>query len=195
RTPTRGGAPSGAQIEYERRSSRPSTHRRRVSDWPARNAYAPARSSGTSKVTATASSHRRSTEATVSSWNSPRNRGLVTVTSDLLDVLERLGTGATPVQLLARRRAEPRHQLGVPRPAPRARHGRRRRVEGEGDGATACRAGRRDAGVGELAPALRCDPVGGPRRMQDGAHLDVLVPRVAERVHKVVAHRVHRRAA
>ena len=38
RTPIRGRAPSGAQIEYERRSSRPPSHRRSVSDWPARNA-------------------------------------------------------------------------------------------------------------------------------------------------------------
>ncbi len=38
RTPTRGGAPTGAQIEYDRRSSTPSTTRRSASDCPAANA-------------------------------------------------------------------------------------------------------------------------------------------------------------
>ena len=68
RTPTRGGAPTGAQIEYDRRSSTPSTTRRSVSDCPAANAYSSRRSSGTSKVTAAASSQSRSTAATVSVW-------------------------------------------------------------------------------------------------------------------------------
>ena len=95
RTPIRGRAPAGAQIEYDRRSSRPSSRRRRVSDCPARNAYASASSSGTSKVMATASSHNRLTSATRNRWNSPRSRagedkGPATVMLDLLDVLERL---------------------------------------------------------------------------------------------------------
>ena len=62
----RGRAPSGAQTEYERRSSRPPMSRRKVSDWPARNAYAPLSREGTSKVIATASAHSRLTSATVS---------------------------------------------------------------------------------------------------------------------------------
>ncbi len=69
RTPMRGAAPTGAQSEYERRSSRPSTVRRTVRDWPGAKAKASARASGTSKVTAAASSHSGSTEATRSAWN------------------------------------------------------------------------------------------------------------------------------
>ncbi len=38
RTPIRGRSPTAEQIEYDRRSSRPSTHVRRVSDWPAAKA-------------------------------------------------------------------------------------------------------------------------------------------------------------
>ena len=70
--PMRGAAPAGAQIEYERRCSTPSTTRRSVSDWPAWKAYVAARSSGTSKVIATASSVSRSTCATASSWKPVR---------------------------------------------------------------------------------------------------------------------------
>ena len=39
RTPIRGDAPAGAQIEYERRCSTPSTNRRSVTHWPGRKAY------------------------------------------------------------------------------------------------------------------------------------------------------------
>ena len=64
RTPIRGGSPAGEQIEYDRRSSRPSITRRRVSDWPGRNRNSSASSGGTSKVMAAASSHSRSTRLT-----------------------------------------------------------------------------------------------------------------------------------
>ncbi|GAA3091929.1 hypothetical protein GCM10020001_003910 [Nonomuraea salmonea] len=76
-TPMRGAAPAGAQIEYERRSSRPSAIRRRVSDWPALNAYVSRSSGGTSKVIAAASSHSRSTAATVSGWKTAALDGAV----------------------------------------------------------------------------------------------------------------------
>ena len=76
RTPTRGLAPTGAQIEYERRCSCPSIVRRSVRDCPALKSNAARRSSGTSKVTATESSVRCSTAATVSSWNVARGRAV-----------------------------------------------------------------------------------------------------------------------
>ena len=72
RTPTRGAVPTAEQIEYDRRSSRPSTDRRRVRDWPARKSNSEASSDGTSKVTATASSQSRSTPATRKVWNAVR---------------------------------------------------------------------------------------------------------------------------
>lgn len=75
RTPIRGGAPAGEQMEYERRSSRPSTVRRRVRDCPGRWANSAASSSGISKPTVTASSHSGLTSATRSSWKTGRRRG------------------------------------------------------------------------------------------------------------------------
>ena len=74
RTPMRGVVPGGAQIEYDRRSSRPFIMRRRVSDCPGRNAYSAASSGGTAKPTATASSHSRCTSDTRSGWNAGRRR-------------------------------------------------------------------------------------------------------------------------
>ena len=133
RTPIRGGWPAGEQIEYDRRSSRPSTIRRSVSDWPGRNRYTSASSAGTSKVTATASSQSLSIRATVSSWNCARPAlvasSAIAVTSDLLDVLERLGAGPAPVQVLARRPAERGGALRVGRPAGRAFDSRAGREE------------------------------------------------------------------
>ena len=72
RTPTRGAAPACAQIEYERRSSTPSRTVRSVRYCPGRNAKADRRCSGTSNVTATASSHSRSTPATRRVWKPVR---------------------------------------------------------------------------------------------------------------------------
>ena len=80
RTPTRGRAPAGAQIEYWRRCSTPSTIRRRVSDWPGTKSNSSARSAGTSKVTATASSVSCSTSATVSVWKRRRLRHQISFT-------------------------------------------------------------------------------------------------------------------
>ena len=60
-------------MEYWRRCSLgpsgASTTRRRVNDWPGVKSNSPDRSSGTSKVTATASSVSSSTSATVRVWN------------------------------------------------------------------------------------------------------------------------------
>src|SRR5437588_3847067 len=166
-------------MEYDRGSSRSPTVRRSVSDWPARKAYWPASSPGTSKVTATASSQSRSTAATLRRWNPPRAGVLVlTVTSDLLDVFEGLAAGTAAPQGLAGGRAEPRGLLRVRRAAQRAAHRAYGRAEREGDRA---RRGHRrpvrrgDAGLGELAPALGADPVGGPRRVQRGTDLDAVM--------------------
>ena len=103
--PTRGAAPTAAQMEYCRRSSRSPTWRRSVSDWPAVNRKSSARSSGTSNVTAAASSQSRSTRATRSGWKVPRPDASAPP-SDLLHVVEGLAAGAAGVQRSTRGRAE-----------------------------------------------------------------------------------------
>ena len=70
RTPIRGAAPAGAQMEYERRSS----PRRTVSDWPGGKAKSAARSAGTLNVIAAESSVSGSMLSTVSAWKSARDR-------------------------------------------------------------------------------------------------------------------------
>jgi hypothetical protein len=49
--------------------------------------------------------------------------------------------------------------------------------------------------LGELALAVVADPVGAPRRVQHSAHLDIVVPGLAQHVDEVVAHSVHGRTA
>ena len=121
---SRGRRPAAARRPARRSSSRggapaPSMIRRRVSDWPASKAYASRRSSGTSKVTATASSVSRSTAATVRVWKraargrAPLGRRAVVESSDLLHVLERLEAVGAAVERLARGRPELRGQLDV----------------------------------------------------------------------------------
>ena len=70
RTPMRGAAPTGAQIEYERRSS----PRRTVSDWPGWKAKSAARPAGTLNVIAAESSVSGSMLATTREWKSVRDR-------------------------------------------------------------------------------------------------------------------------
>src|SRR3982074_142627 len=121
RTPTRGRAPAGAQIEYERRSSRPSIVRLSVKECPGRKGNSSASSRGTSKVTATASSHRDSTSATVKGWKPARRRTVVgALTLDLLDMFERFETGAAAAQRLAGGGTEPRNLFSVGAIASRA---------------------------------------------------------------------------
>ncbi len=131
----RGTVPAGAQIEYERRSSRPSTSRRRVSDCPGAKANSSASSSGISKLTAAASAHSRWTAATRRRWKAGRRRVRTggaeadavaeagrSGPSDLLDVLERLAAGPAAPQRLAGRGGEAGGLLGLRRAAPGAGH-------------------------------------------------------------------------
>ena len=159
RTPTRGRSPAGAQIEYCRRSSRPSTCRRSVSDCPGTNAKSSARSAGTSKVTATASSVSSSTSATVRCGRRP---------SDLLHVLERLEAVRAAVERLARRRAVLGGQVGARRCALRAGDRPSRRHQGERDRSPGSRCGaRRGQSVcAQGVAAALGDPVARPRGAQ-----------------------------
>src|SRR5882757_1509354 len=207
RTPTRSAAPTGAQIEYDRRCSAPSaSYWRSVRYWPGRKVYRSRSSSGTSKLTATASSHSRSTLTTRSVWK-PLVSGATSssvlagaLTSDLLHVLEGFPAGRAAAQLGARGRAEAGQLLGARRAAAGAAHpGGGRRVEGQWDRPgirpPGSPARRRDTGLGKLAPAILGDPVGAPRRGEHGAHVDPAIPRRGQGGPQVGAHLVQRGAA
>ena len=173
-----GGAPAGAQIEYERRSSTPSTIRRSVSDCPAAKAKSSGRSSGTSKVTATASSQSRSTARHLQRVEGVGHQISFTCSNGS----GRPCSGRAPCRRWrrtprsARRRSEPhRGQATV----------RRVGAEGQRDrpGRTAAPArAADDAVLGERPPAALGDPVARPGRAEARcATSDVGVPGVGER--------------
>ena len=161
-------------------------------------------SSGTSKVTATASSVSCSTAATVSGWNAARvdrapGRGL-DGHSDLLHVLERLEARRAAVHRLAGGRPELRGQL-APRPT---RTAGRSATRGSASAGAARRgpswlpapARWRDAvlrqrGVCRARVIQSLDQAG----CEADPHLDVGEAGVLQAMHQVVAHRRHRRAA
>src|SRR4051812_6103962 len=160
--------------------------RRSVSDCPASNANAPARSSGTSKVMAAASSQRRSTRATVRVWNAgearPATRSAVAVEliSDLLHVLERLEALGAPVEGLARRGAELGGQLDPRRAAAWTRERPPGGQQRERYRAVAprCRAGRGEPVCPQGVAAALGDPVARPGGVELDADPHVGVPRV-----------------
>ena len=176
RTPMRSGWPPGRRSSTtgappgRRRSGAPS-----ATDRAGTRTRPPARA-GTANVTATASSHSRSTRATASSRNwrrelapaRPAASQWARSRSDLLDVLEGLRAGAAPVQVLAGGRAERGGPLGLGRPAgagtARRCAGAAVSVSGTGPAERAARRPRGGAipAAASLRRPVGADPVGGP---------------------------------